>query len=197
MLKVLVTGFPNSGTSFLMELCTRATNLNPGSNLKGPDNHNPYGYWEHLPIRNTAWSIFGGGFRVRAIPHEPYQRDEGVASDILTAARQDNVEIYKDPTLPLIYRSFPGDMKIAVIHRSLRRVYERYYSDRMSLSCFSEYHYRYTMLARGMKNDHDVAFVRYESFGSSFDAQASELCDFLGVPYREELREVWRPRKQS
>ena len=196
-MKVLVTGFPNSGTSFMMEFCVKATGLNPGSerNLKGPDSHNRYGYWEHLQIRRVAWSLFGGGFRVRAIPEEPYPRDEAVASGILEQAEKDGVEIYKDPTLPLTYRSFPEDVKIICISRSPTLLRGRYYED-LAPGEFTRSYTRYLLLAHEMAGKRDVLHTAYDFFHMSFEGLAEMACEFLDVPYREELRETWRPRKQ-
>ena len=54
--KVLIGGFPRSGTSFLCNLIVEM-GFSPGKmeNLKPADKDNPNGYWEYLPIRNLTW----------------------------------------------------------------------------------------------------------------------------------------------
>jgi len=199
MLDVLVTGFPNSGTSFMLEFVKEATGLSPGSecNLKGADSHNRYGYWEHLPIRNVSWSLIGGGLNVRNLPEEPLPRSEQVAKDILYLAERDNVQVYKDNALPIVYRSFPEGAKVVWIARHSPTIWERYYQDMMSWRVFDDIYMRWIYLGETMLKDMDMQTFNYDNFADEFKYQATRVCEFLGVPYREELREIWRPRKQS
>ena len=65
-LKVVITGPPRSGTSFLAGLVT-GMGLSPGPKewLKDADEHNPYGYFECLPLLYIEDDIFrklGGSF---------------------------------------------------------------------------------------------------------------------------------------
>ena len=58
--EVLVGGFPNSGTSFLCHLVVQlGKSAGSPENLKGPDSHNRWGYFEHLPIRELVWEAGG------------------------------------------------------------------------------------------------------------------------------------------
>lgn len=196
MLRVLATGFPNSGTSFLLEFIKEATGLHAGreSNLKSGDNHNPYGYWEHLPVRALSWSLIDDMLDIKGLPGKPLPRNDKVASDILREAERDNVRIYKDNALPIVYRSFPDYAKIISIYRHPDSIYPRYYSEFMSEKAFRRAWRRYWNLNNLMSNEREVYTVFYEWFGYDTIFAMKTVCKYLGVPYREELQEVWRPR---
>jgi hypothetical protein len=199
MLDILVTGFPNSGTSFMLEFVKEATGLSPGSehNLKGADSHNRYGYWEHLPIRNVSWSLMGGGLSVRNLPDGPLPRNEEVAENILCLAERDNVQVYKDNALPIVYRSFPEDVKVITIGRKPQTIYDRYYADRMGEKAFRKAWCRYWDLNKLMSTERQVLVVFYEWFDYDPKFTMGVVCRYLDAPYREGLRETWRPRCAS
>ena len=54
--EILITGFPNSGTSFLCNLIV-ALGKSAGSsqNLKKGDKHNRWGYFEHSKLGEVRW----------------------------------------------------------------------------------------------------------------------------------------------
>ena len=92
-LRILVTGFPNSGTSFLCNLFV-AMGFHPGSeeNLKPADDHNRYGYWEHLPIRKELWPELGNIPSLH-IPHEPVDPRRKVVLEIERLVEEDHVGV--------------------------------------------------------------------------------------------------------
>lgn len=197
--KILVTGFANSGTSFLCELVA-AMGYSPGSacHLKGADSHNPYGYWEHLPLRHAIWSRVGN-FDVHKIPKQPVNpaRWPAALSIIEDIARQDSVEVYKDCTGPWSYPLLVGIKRVMLIQRDPRILHKRYYADR-SLNHFVAVHTAYhDLAAKYMEEDLLVRRLRYEKFLEATEEAAADVCAFLGQPFDSCLLSVFRPRAVS
>ena len=200
MLEVLVTGFPNCGTSFLCELVA-AMGFDPGSKhwLKGADDHNRYGYWEHLQMRRWSWEAAGGKDAVMAtlagaMPEDPLPYHERAAIAIERWAGYDRVEVYKDAILPLVYHSFPAHPCIVTIGRNLKTVYGGYFADAMGADAFVTMWARYWSLVQDMAARRDVLQVRYEDFADDTEEAIRRVCRFVGRDYSDELRMIWRPR---
>jgi len=191
---IIVTGFANSGTSFLTELVVRM-GFSPGSHchLKVANRHNPHGYWEHLPMRCIEWQK--GSFRPSRIPSSPYRPNEEIFSAIVELADQDDIEVYKATTLPWTYPWF-GAGRAVLIKRSANTLYERYYKrEGWSVNEFRAMHTRYyDLAAKYLDGEWDVLWVEYEGFADNLLASVVAVCEFLGRPFAPELLDVWRPR---
>ncbi len=196
--KILVTGFANSGTSFMCELVV-AMGFSAGSpcNLKGADGHNRYGYWEHMPLRNAVWGR-AGNFDPARIPKQPVNagRWPGAQSIILDIADQDKVEVYKDCTGPWTYPLLLGVEKVVLMRRDARTLYERYYSDRWEWPEFNAAHTAYyDLAAKFMDGVLPVLVAPYEAYEHGPKMALFTLCEFLERPYDTSLLSVYRPRR--
>lgn len=194
--KILVTGFANSGTSFLCELIA-AMGYSPGSAcyLKGADGHNPYGYWEHLRLRQAVWGRVGN-FNARRIPRQPANPMQYMAapSQIQDIAEQDRVEVYKDCTGPWSYPLLVGLEKVVLIKRGPRVLHRRYYAGR-SANHFVEAHTAYhDLAAKYMGADLPTLWVHYEDFFHDTRQAIEQVCEFLERAYDPSLLSVFRPR---
>jgi hypothetical protein len=171
---------------------------------------NPLGFWEHLPIRDVAWSAIRvkgkrrsksfreyatRGFLEYADPRKSDWNDEYLVDckrQVLEMVAQDNVEMYKDPALPLIYPLFPKDAKYVFTTRNPRAGYH-HAARRISFERFRDAYDCYYRLSRQM--DVSTMFFAYEDFGTDFGGQVKKLAAFLGVKADiERLRKVYRPR---
>jgi hypothetical protein len=125
---ILVTGFPNSGTSFLTNLIVEM-GFNPGTRLKGPDNHNRWGYYENLDIRDLTWGAIGGKFDP-FLHHTPFDgwgnTKVDLAKKIVEIVKDQGVEIYKDCAAPYLWEVLLDTTHIVVIRRCERDLWKHY-----------------------------------------------------------------------
>lgn len=188
-LKVVVGGHPNSGTSFLCNLVSEI-GYSAGTNLKGADSHNRYGYWEHLGMRELIWHSMCGPAILKTFPYDSMDPPHGICERIVSLSDRDNIEVYKEVVLPFVYRAFPEDCKFIIITRDWRIIRDKYYEDVDALMFLDRYT-RYHRLAQDMTQSRDVMFVRYEHFARGEGYR--EICRFLGKPYDPSVRKVYRP----
>jgi len=219
--KVVVGGYPRSGTSFLCRLVVEM-GFWPGSyyNLKMPNNNNKFGYWEHLPLRKVVWENCGFKDKIiyckpRTIPHVPveFEEYEEVVNTLRTIASDDRVEVYKDNALPLIYKVFPDTHKFIVIERNWEEVHasvlkmERTnlrFLDKSRDGCFWGIPHAnietavgiYYELTRRMAKCVSCLILRYEDFSEDYDTQVYKIADYLELDasslYMERLRNSYR-----
>lgn len=201
--KVLVTGHPNSGTSFLCELVV-AMGFSPGDPrcLKPADDHNRYGYWEHVPLQKYVRGLSGYDDRMHITgkyPSELLDFTQEEKEQTASLFEDAGVEVFKETGLPVMYRLFPFDSIYLVILRHRQAMYQSgNYAERdISFDKFCRnaeiYH---GLCSRMLVETKKCMFVHYEGFGKNFDGYVSNIADFLDVtPDVPKLREIWRPRK--
>lgn len=212
---VLVGGFPGTGTSLLAHLVVEmGFNAGPAKNLKGSDEINRWGYWEYLPIRDMAWSAIRKrgersrtsfreyvtrGFLEYADPRMVDWGDEyssGCRMMIRQRAVLDDVEMYKDNALPLIWPLFSKHAKYVLTTRKPESCYHRA-AQRVSAERWRDAHACYYHLSRQMAAEVPTLFFAYEDFETDLEGQIEMLADFLGaVPDIECLRKLYRPRSR-
>jgi len=201
--KVLITGFPDSGTSFLCNLVADL-GFSPGSvyELKQADSHNPWGYWEYRPIYRYIRSVLDGPTRMIAedIPETTMRFPKEPDLLLFSLAMSHRVEVYKDPGLPLFYHLFDPEAKIIVIHRDLDEMFEsnglKHLGYDFTKNSLLEATDKYLDLVLEMRKERDVCEIWYHDFrGNGFDIATGIICEFLDVPYKEGLNHLFRPRK--
>ena len=200
--KVLIAGFPNSGTSFLCNLVSElGFSAGPAHELKQADDHNRWGYWEHRPIYRFIRSVLDGPTRFTAedIPDETYSFPMEPNTKIALLATRDSVMVYKDCGIPLFYRLFSPDAKIIVIGRnevdllaSSGLSHLGYDFTRRTLQSAQD---KYIHLVSMMSDERDVIGVNYDAFRDDFYEEAQRVCDFLDVPTKDDLHKIFRPRE--
>jgi len=196
-MKVLVGGFPNSGTSFLCNLVAEM-GYSPGSekNLKGADEHNRFGYWEHLPLRDLVWGTAGFNANQHAghLPRKPLElRGHPNRLKIEHLAREDGVEVYKDVILPLIYTLFPSDAKYITITRDPEAIYRSGHYKVGKAAVFKGICQHYE-LTHQMAANVTHLYVCYDDVREDPHKQITRIAQFLGQP-TVGLERVWRPRR--
>ncbi len=202
MPRILITGFPDSGTSFL---CNMVNNLGfdagHSHELKWADEHNQWGYWEYRPIHRFIRSILDGPTRFTAedIPDETYSFPMEPDPAIAVVAIRDSVVVYKDCGIPLFYRLFSPDIKIIVIGRNevdlLASSGLSHLGYDFTWETLQRAHNKYYDLLSAMAKERDVLGVNYDAFRDDFYKEAQRVCDFLDVPMKDDLHKIFRPRR--
>lgn len=131
-LKVIVVGSPRAGTSFVAGLVQRmGFSLGPRAWLKKADAHNPYGYFECLPLLRISDRILtklGGDF-FECLPRltpgwtEPLEAEK---REIASLVRDGGIEMYKGNRLLVLadlYGELFPEAKWIVVQRSIEATY--------------------------------------------------------------------------
>lgn len=210
-LKVLVTGYPNSGTSFLCNLVVEL-GFSPGKieNLKPADSHNRYGYFENLKLRKFVWNYFDlGSFQpwnseniTKLIPDINEENKNEFHQNISDIIANEEMEVYKDNALPLYFQYFPEDAKYIVIERSPESIYESpkkggHAPMPVSYDKFLDSYNQYQELCDYMKTHRNVLTIKYEDFNSNFAEQLNRISGFLKVPAKPGMEEIFKPRNND
>lgn len=126
MLKIIIPAFPRSGTSFLAGLIVRM-GFNPGPEdwLKKSDEHNPFGYYECMPLLTLSRNIlkkFGGDIlkNIPDLPDDWLNTMEPEKQQILNLVNSGKIEIFKDAPMLIIadlYNELFPEAKWIVIQR--------------------------------------------------------------------------------
>lgn len=211
--EVIVSGFPNTGTSFLCNLIV-ALGKSPGKSvdLKDADKHNRYGYFENLKLRAITYEALGRDYFMPwekgYLPDKPYifelNKLEKYSSIIRDIAENDNVEVYKDNTTPLIFRIFPKEAKYINIRRNPEKIYESPQKGGHSkIACnyseFKEYYNKYQGLVKQMSKEVDCIDVNYEDFFDDLDNTIYKIAHHIEIEINDtklnDCRKTFRPRK--
>lgn len=211
--EILITGFPNSGTSFLCNLIV-ALGKSPGSSrdLKKGDSHNRYGYFENLKMREITYKALGHDYfkfwEKELIDQHPIffspEKLTEYSQKIIGTAQKDNIEVYKDNIIPLIFRIFPKESKFINIKRDPKKCYESprkggHSEIPCSFEEFLDAYNKYQELVKQMAKEVRCFQVNYEDFYDNFDEALTKITEFIGVEVNPEkldaLKKVFKPRK--
>lgn len=211
--EVLVGGFPNSGTSFLCNLIV-TLGKSPGNekSLKDSDSHNRWGYYEHMPIREIVWTAAGfNKFQPDQpdfLPSAPIPLNQVAGQHIekiQKIASEEQVEVYKDNALPLVYNFFSPDSKYIITERDIRAIYQSpIKAGKPGYDCSVEElekrYQAYMQLVKAyMYKEVDCMIVQYEDFKNDFDTTVKKVAHHIGVDLTDELQarcqEIFKPRK--
>ncbi len=210
--EILVTGFPNSGTSFLCNLVV-ALGKSPGKkrDLKKGDSHNRWGYYENMALRRITAQLMSFN-KFYPFDKKTYQNFHlnlktvnKYKNKIRELAQKDKIEVYKDNSIPLIYKVFDRHAKFICIRRS---PFDSYISPKKAGNpltidfdnfciCYDEYH----KFVKRMASDRQCLIVNYEDFFSSLDDMILKISQYIGVNLDEDeikkYRKIFRPRTQK
>jgi len=207
--KVVTGGFPNSGTSFLTRLVVQlGFSPGPQRGLKRADAHNRYGYFEYLPLRNAIYEELGlGPFNEN---NEMAYRDLDLSqhpllpSKIMDMVGHDQVEVFKDNSLPYTCLLYPPSTKFLVVKRDVNAIYKSPQKGgnpgfTCSLEKLDKMHERYyeKLTNAGV----DMLIVQYEDFFDDFNSVFSMICSHCGVipthDLQESCRNIFQPRSSQ
>jgi hypothetical protein len=199
-LKVIITGPPRSGTSFLSGLVVRM-GFSPGPKewLKKADQYNPHGYYECAPLLKIDHDLlkrFGGS------PMDPPQLPENWTNlcekekkQIRGIVTNGGIEVYKGNMLVVLAdlydELFPG-VKWIMIYRSEEETVRSIVDAETPIPAHKLVNTRDRWLKNWEKSrpSSHCLTVRYEDFIDNTQQAISAVADYLGVTLTEEkLRE--------
>ena len=144
-LKVIVTGMPRSGTSFLAGLIVRmGYSAGPVRWLKPADKHNIYGYYECLPVFHEVTKIKNKVNPDLYMNPQPFQSDwlkksEKEIKRIMRIIEAGGIEIYKDTRLVVLADLFSylyPEAKWIYIYRDIESTYKSSFGNKISYNNF-------------------------------------------------------------
>lgn len=206
MLKVIIPAFPRSGTSFLSGLIVRL-GFSPGPPewMVKPDMHNPFGYYECLPLLKISRQIlakFGGDF-LKNIPHlPPGWLDEVIKEQqqILDLVQRGNIEVFKDGPMLIIadlyHRLFP-EAKWIVIHRDIHETYRSRFGKPLTFEEWQTVTGTRMDRWRGTQPYSKALQLDYDDFSNHWDRTVRRICAHLEIEpdqsRLDECREFFAP----
>ena len=215
--KIIVTGFPHSGTSFVAHLLQEmGFSLGTPELLKPGNVMNTLGHFEHMGLRKMLWEkCFIDGVNTHEDGlYNPYQRaiyemnieaGPGTVEAVGDVADADNVEVYKDTAWPFLARLLPPPEKVILVKRSPEGVHkapfvagldskrmERWMVDR----AMPWYREQFNIITH--EYHMDWMALDYEAFGTKFEYTVRKLAWFVGARMTDELMAkaavIWRPQ---
>lgn len=212
--EIFVTGFPNSGTSFLCNLIT-VLGKSPGkqNDLKQCDQLNRYGYYENLALRNISHELLltpkFDPFIDKTYDKNNYLFNEK-STEILNRfnklAQEDSIEVFKDNALPYIHQYYSPEAKYICIIRDYKSCYNSRIKANVkphpvTINEFKNFYKKYHELVDKMSKEKNCLLIHYKDFKDNYESLVKELCSFLEVEVTEELmrkaKGIYKPRKMK
>lgn len=139
-LKIVITGSPRSGTSFLAGLIHQmGFNVGPKKWLKGANEYNPYGYFECVPLMKKSEDILeklGGDFHDLPNFYIGWTNNlNQEKKEIINIIRQGNIEVYKGNRLMVLadlYDELFPNLKWIFINRDINDTYNSRFGEHLS-----------------------------------------------------------------
>ena len=190
-LKVIITGPPRSGTSFLCGLVGRmGFNLGPKSWLKKGDRNNPYGYYECIPlmaIDHCLLKKFGGSVMTPPdLPKNWINLCFEEKKKIKNIVQNGGIEVYKGNMLIILadlYADLFPKAKWIMIHRdekdTIRSIFNT--GNQMSPEELSDTWRRWLAGWERNKLTSNCLIIRYEDFIENPQRMVHIISNHLGV----------------
>uniref|UniRef100_A0A6M3KE03 Putative sulfotransferase domain contining protein n=1 Tax=viral metagenome TaxID=1070528 RepID=A0A6M3KE03_9ZZZZ len=212
---VVVTGMPDSGTSFLSVLVNNlGLSLGDPDRIKGKSEYHPWGCGENLDMLFTTWRLLDK--KNRGFPHVRYLAPDTLpemplGEEECRAAKEEmegiiaeqGIELAKDASAPWTYKAFPDDAKYIVISRNWRMMHRDFlgflgYTEGEIGSLQSAWVKWHRVCLGGIKSEREWLQLEYEEFQSAFSFQVVKICNFLrigGPKSMDELYTLYCPRE--
>lgn len=211
---VVVTGAPDSGTSFLVNyIAALGFNLGDSNEIQGVTGMHPHGTGEHMGISHETWGALNGSGHVDYYPGSklPWKPLSGVAcrgakERVGRIIEEQRIELAKDCSAPWTYRCYPWDTRFVVISRRWKNMtkgfleyigYKGIKPEDVQEGWIKWRH----VCWQGIKAERDWYEVQYEHFygRESRGVQLLKLCRFLGIEgvddrVAEGMDALWHPR---
>lgn len=188
-LKVIITGPPRSGTSFVAGLVVRM-GFSPGPKewLKPPDEHNRYGYYECEPLKAIEKAILtrlGGDFHHLPSLSDGWTRGfQEEERQITRLVRRGGIEVYKGNRLmvlaDLCHEIFP-DAKWIFCARETEQTYRSRFGGDITLDEWREITAARLEAWRSSRASDGALVADYDDFKADTQGTVQRIQRFLGV----------------
>jgi len=195
---VLIGGFSHTGTSLVCNLVYEM-GFSPGKpeKMRGHgETDGPYGHWEHNVLREFTRKFLNEGHglpRFGAVNKDPgyLSVEKGLSAaggwreKGRKIAKGNGIEVYKDLSLPYIWRLFPRDSKYIIISRNIKTLWQHWtpYLDNYDqlVAGFTQY----TRLAAQLGEKRSCLYIQYEDFARDFTSVVLKIAKHVGVELDE------------
>jgi hypothetical protein len=199
-LKVLVTGSPRAGTSFVTGLIhTMGLDLGPQEWLKSPDANNPYGYFECLPlmqISNAILQTLGGSFHdLPRLASGWTTAFEPEKSAIMNLVHKGNIELYKDNQLLVLadlYSEIFPHAKWIFIRRDVKETFASRFGVKMPFESWAVLTEQRMDAWNRSKPSSKALYIHYHDFSNDLDKTIRSIAAFIRVELTEQQMESCR-----
>ena len=188
-LKVIVTGPPRSGTSFLTGLISRM-GFSPGPEdwLKKGDEHNKYGYFECMPLWKISFVMLknlGGSFHKLPACNPGWTAYFNAEKKKITRlVKSGGIELYKDNQLLILselYHELFPDAKWVFINRDIKETYKSRFGEAISFD-------QWELITKERLNrwhssppSEKALYLNYQDFKDDKFNTINDLQSFLGI----------------
>ena len=205
-LKVLITGSPRSGTSFLANLVAEmGFSCGPAEWLKQPDEHNPRGYFECNPLRKLTSDILtklGGNFHDLPAFDDNWTDDlDDEKKKILDIVNQGKIELYKENKLLVLSKLFDEifpDAKWIFIERSVEDTFRSRWGSDLSIEEWKEIVANRRDIWNKSKPSQKALYVDYKDFKTDLQNTLKKIANYLGLKLSksevDRLSDLFKPR---
>ena len=189
-MKVIVTGLPRSGTSFLAGLVARmGYRTGPERWLKPADQNNQFGYYECVPLIHISEKIFrrlNGDFH-RNIPvlHRDWTEAFGAEKEeIRKTVQKGRIELYKGNRLVVLgdlYDDLFPDARWIYIERNVKSTYQSRFGEDIPFTEWEVITRKRIEAWQRTRPSRKALNIRYEDFREDMEHTMERIITHLGI----------------
>lgn len=207
ILKVIITGLPRSGTSFLTSLVHKmGFSLGPQNWLVGADKYNRYGYFESIPLNRLSDKILK---KLDSDFHENLpilelgwiEKCSLEKRQIKNVVQNGNIKLMKDNKVIILadlYDELFPNAKWIFIQRDIEETYRSRFGDPLSFEQWQQITSDRLSIWQSSKPAQKALWFNYEDFKINIDQSIERLQAHLGIELTEaqlnDCRELFKPR---
>jgi len=193
-LKVIVTGPPRSGTSFLTGLITQmGFSPGPADWLKKGDEHNKYGYFECMPLWKISFGVLknlGGSFhKLPACNPDWTAQFNAEKKKIAKLVKSGGIEVYKDNQLLILselYHELFPEAKWVFINRDIKETYKSRFGESMSFKQWKSITKERMSRWHNSLPSKKALYLNYQDFKDDKVNTINDLQSFLGIELNQD-----------
>jgi sulfotransferase family protein len=205
-LKVIITGSPRAGTSFVAGLVSRlGFNAGPQDWLRPPDSNNPQGYYECTPLISISERMLqklGGDFHhPPSLPHDWLVQLAEECREVCDIVAKGQIEMYKGNRLLILagaYHELFPKAKWVFVHRDVHDTHRSRFGAPIPLEEWKALTEARLSTWRRSAPCATALVVEYASFKLDFEGSLKRLAQHLGVELTESMllscRGFFKPR---
>lgn len=189
--KIVVGGFSHTGTSLVVQILYEmgfgVGNLHKMNQYDAKKR--PFGYWTYKPLRSIVHGYveqkLGRGFAHACAPgympkvHLP--PNPKIAAQIQELAEKDNVEVFKELSLPLTWSLFSKDAKYIFMSRGEKILHQHWAHKVKTYKQFHTAWARYQKMGKDMAEHRSVLFMQYEDFEKELPRIVAAIANHVGA----------------